>query len=367
MYIIEIVFYGVGIIQIVYWLYFLTGILRLRSSKPASPEPDIGVSIVVAANNELENLKKLIPSILNQNYESFELIIVNDRSTDGTLEYLHDLTKGENFKTLKVDHLPEHINGKKYAITLGIKAARFEQILLTDADCLPESEEWINSMASGFSGKKEIVLGFSNYEKKPGILNYFIRYETVLTGIQYLGAASMGHPYMGVGRNLAYTRDLFLRNKGFSGFQDVVGGDDDLFVNKYATGKNTASVVGQQAITLSTPKTTWSEYIRQKTRHLSVGKLYKSGSKMAISMFALSWIFTWILGGLLLIFNFQLGYPAYFLLVRVLLVILTFAIGIKKFGARFNVLGVIVLDILYSIYYILTGIRALFAKTIRWR
>jgi glycosyltransferase involved in cell wall biosynthesis len=202
-------FLAIGLVQILYWLYYLIGVILLRPIKQGPSIPKEGVSVVVAAKNELENLKVLIPAILNQEYPNFELIIVNDRSSDGTLEYIYELSQvHDNLEVRNVDDLPDHINGKKFALTLGIKAAQNDQVLFTDADCLPSSTDWIAAMSQGFSEKNAIVLGFSNYVHHSGFLNYFIRFETHLTGIEYLAAARLGAPYMGVGRNLCYKNFL---------------------------------------------------------------------------------------------------------------------------------------------------------------
>lgn len=361
-------FLAIGLVQILYWLYYLLGTLLLKPAKPASQISSEGVSVVVAANNELENLKALIPAIMSQEYPVFELIIINDRSSDGTLEYIHELSLiHDNLKVRNVDELPDHVNGKKFALTLGIKAAQYEQILFTDADCLPFSTDWIASMSQGFSDKKSIVLGFSNYVHHTGFLNYFIRYETLLTGIEYLAAARLGAPYMGVGRNLGYKKSLFLENKGFLGYQDIVGGDDDLFVNKHARAQNTSVVVGSAATTLSKAETSWSGYFRQKVRHLAVGKLYKFPSKFFLSLFSLSWIMIWATAVPAYILTKEPEYVLYLLSGRILLIIITFFVAKLKLGIAFNVLGVIFLDFIFAIYYIFVGTRALFAKTIKWK
>jgi glycosyltransferase involved in cell wall biosynthesis len=157
-------------------------------------------------------------------------------------------------KMVNIDSTPAHVNGKKYAITLGIKAAKHDWILLTDADCRPNNEQWIRVVSERCSEDKNFVLGYSAYEKRPGFLNLFIRFETLLTAIQYIGFALAGNPYMGVGRNLAYRKSVFLENKGFNNFLSVTGGDDDLFVNQHATAKNTAVVLGRRCTCEFVPK-----------------------------------------------------------------------------------------------------------------
>src|SRR5205809_1099854 len=147
------------------------------------------------------------------------------------------------------------INGKKYPLSIGIKEANHEVMLLTDADCVPASEHWIQKMQEAYHDGVEIVLGYGAYHKRPGLLNKLIRFETIHSAIQYLSYALAGTPYMGVGRNLSYKKDLFLRNKGFSSINHVPSGDDDLFINKVATKKNTKIIIDPESITRSIPKT----------------------------------------------------------------------------------------------------------------
>jgi len=354
-------------IQVIYWLFFLLGLARLGEGNINNNHPLEGISIIIAARDELENLKRLIPVLLKQNHPNFEIIIIDDRSDDGSDEFLINQEKEHTkLKALHIYDKPEHISAKKYAITLGIKAAKYKQVLLTDADCLPLSESWASEMASGFNNDKDIVLGFSNYTKLPGVLNYFIRFETLLTGIEYLASAANKLPYMGVGRNLAYKKTLFLENKGYLGYQELTGGDDDLFVNKYSNGSNTCTIVGKNAVTTSIPKTSWREYWHQKTRHLHIGKFYLPKTKGTLAVFNLSWIFSWILGAWCIISLENWQWVVYGLLLREIIILSSFFLATKKLGIAFEMAGIIFVDILYVIYYIFVGIRALIVKTISW-
>ncbi len=365
MLIVEFVFLTVVIIQLIYWLVWLVGVLKIK--KATSITKGHGISVIIAAKNEFENLQKLLPLLFKQNYDLFEVVIIDDRSSDESYDFLlNAANKYSNLKVITVNELPDHLNAKKYAITLGIKAASYEQVLLTDADCTPNSDNWIGSFANSWKDKSEFVLGFSSYDKKPGILNYFIRFETILTGIQYLGAAALGKPYMGVGRNLSYSKSLFLANKGFHGFQNLMGGDDDIFVNKYANGSNTSISISAESSILSIPKTKLSTFFIQKTRHLSVGKHYSSKSKIILGIFTLSWILTWGLLPFEIISTQNLMFPIALLLGRYILMGFAFAIFINKSEAKLNLLGLILLDFMFVLYYFVTGIRALLIKQVKW-
>jgi len=252
-----------------------------KSTKKESPTP--GISVIVCAKNEEENLQKFLPSILQQDYPEFEVVVVNDSSTDNSEQILMQLAA--KFKQLRYTSIPaDHLvmRGKKLAVTIGLKSAKFDHVVLTDADCYPVSDKWLQIMASNFSEEKKIVLGYGGYESQKGLLNTLIRYETTFTAIQYLSYAIKGRPYMGVGRNLAYKKSLFFDNKGFARHYHLQSGDDDLFVNENATGKNCAVEFSPESHTLSLPETTYRSWIKQKKRHLSAGSHYRTGSRIRL-------------------------------------------------------------------------------------
>jgi glycosyltransferase involved in cell wall biosynthesis len=351
-------------IQIVYLLMLTTSFANAhRSGQSSTP-----LSVIVCAHNEIENLKQLVPQLLSQDHENFELIVVDDRSSDGTDEYLvESASRYPKLRVVTVSHTPAHINGKKFALTLGIKAARNEWVVLTDADCRPASPSWLKNMAGLFSDEKSIVIGISPYQREPGLLNAFIRFEAILTMIQYVGMALAGRPYMGVGRNLAYRKSLFLDNKGFNDHLHVTGGDDDLFVNRHASSRNVAVVLGKEAIVRSLPKKTWRAYFRQKIRHLAVGRRYRFGDKFLLGLFSITWILSW-----LSLFSIPyLGTYAQFIaglfLFRWILLVTVFAIACRKAGERIALWKIPFLDFIYAFYYLVAGPVALLSKKVRWK
>ena len=183
--------------------------------------------------------------------------------------------------------------GKKFALTLGIKAAKYDYLLLTDADCYPRDKDWISSMAKHFFNKT-IVLGYGAYEKHKGLLNKLVRFDTFQVAMQYFSYALIGKTYMGVGRNLAYKKSLFFDNKGFATHLHLPSGDDDLFIKEVATYNNTAISIEYSSHTLSVPKMNWKSWIRQKSRHLSTGIYYKNYHKLMLGSWTLSQILFWL-------------------------------------------------------------------------
>lgn len=339
------------------------------------------VSIVVCAHDEAENLKALIPLLLSQDYPEFEVIIVNDRSNDSTFDFLLEETKVHaRLRMVNVKDTPERVNGKKYGITLGIKAAAHEWILLTDADCRPRDSQWIRSMSRHFVNGTQFVLGFSPYLRQPGFVNLFVRFETLLTAIQYFAFGWMKNPYMGVGRNLAYRKSLFLEQKGFNNYLHVTGGDDDLFVNMHAHGGNTRLQLEPESHVYSIPKTTWQSFIDQKVRHLSVGKRYRFSHRFLLALFGVAWILTWLSWLILVIWlmislagskTTLIAVETYLILgpflLRWILLILLFRSMLKKSSLGFGLWTLPILDFVYAIYYLSTGLVALTTKKIRWR
>lgn len=325
----------------------------------------VGVSIVIAAKNEAENLRKLIPRLLDQDHNNFEIVVVNDRSDDNTLSILQSF-HDSRLKFITIDRVENNFDPKKYALTKGIDEAQKEIVLLTDADCLPSSKNWVSSMARQFDNNTKIVLGVSQYEKERGFLNMFIRYETLLTAIQYISMAVLGNPYMGVGRNIAYRKAFFEDRGGFDTFKGVTGGDDDLFVNRNASKKNTRVLISPDAMVNTYPAKNMVEFLQQKTRHLSVGRKYKSKDKLWIAIFNISNISYLITG---IIFAYILNEPILFfsgLLIRWLLLMLAINRLLKNTGEKFGIHYIAVLDIIYILYYLFTGIRALFTKKVKW-
>lgn len=360
-----IIFLAVIGVQVIYFVIYIITLSKAIPQKPAQALP---VSVIICAHDEEQNLRELIPILLAQNHPEFEIVVVDDRSNDGTFDLLlQETSKDHRLRMVHVNRTPTLFNAKKYALTLGIKAAKYEWLLLTDADCRPDSKNWISSFARHFDTATQFVLGFSPYQRQPGFLNAFIRFETLISGMQYISFALLGIPYMGVGRNLSYRRSKFLEAKGFNNFTKITGGDDDLFVNQHARKSNTAICIEGDSIVSSFPKSTFSAYFTQKVRHLSVGKYYRFGHRLLLSLFTLSWLLTWFLGIPLAIFS-ELYYVVIgLLIVRIILVAATANVAAKKLHQLVELWMIPLLDFLYAFYYLVTGIKALATKKVRWK
>jgi cellulose synthase/poly-beta-1,6-N-acetylglucosamine synthase-like glycosyltransferase len=244
-----------------------------------------GVTVILAAHNEGYNLSHYLQALLTQDYPTYEVIVVDDGSEDNTRTVVESYsTHDPRLHMTFVPYGARVGSTKKLALTLAAKAAQYEYLLLTDADCVPESDHWISEMMAGFQSSIEIVLGFSPYFYEKGHVNRLVRYDTLFNSLHYLGAALCGHPYMGVGRNLAYRKSLFFESGGFTHLMNSRAGDDDLFVNHVATKANTAVVLSRDSFTWSPAKSSFKDWWQQKRRHLSVSPMYRAASRFRLSL-----------------------------------------------------------------------------------
>lgn len=271
----------------VYWYsrYLAAPARRIRKDKKCALSNDEmqkdelpGVTVIISAHNESYNLSQYLQALLTQDYPTYEVIVVDDGSEDNTREIVeHYLTQDPRLHMTFVPFGARVGSTKKLALTLGAKAAQYDWLLLTDADCRPESNHWISAMME--KATKDVVLGFSPYFYDKGYVNRLVRFDTLFNGLHYLGAALCGHPYMGVGRNLAYRKSLFFESGGFTHLMNSRAGDDDLFVNHVATKANTTVALDRESYVWSLAKTSLLEWLQQKRRHLSVSPAYRSATK----------------------------------------------------------------------------------------
>ncbi|MBN1413819.1 MAG: glycosyltransferase [Bacteroidales bacterium] len=318
---------GVFLFCFLIQLFFYLGIYsRLtfytRGNITATSEP---VSVIICARNEAENLGKYLPVVLSQQYPDFEVIVVDDGSSDETEEVLRQLkAMYPHLRTTTIREDKKFSHSKKLAVTIGIKAAKNDILVFTDADCEPAGNQWLSGMVSRFTGGKEIVLGYGGYFSRKGLLNKYIRYDTLIIAMQYLSFAISGFPYMGVGRNIAYRKSFFNATKGFTRHLHLLSGDDDLFVNENATRRNTTVECSHQSHTRSDPGHSIRQWIRQKKRHLTTAPLYKFRDKFLLLLEPVSRFIFYGLFAALLFFPeislYVLGVFAFRLIIQLIII-----------------------------------------------
>jgi len=365
--IIFIVLCSITAIQIFYYLFFFS---RLAFFK--NPTKNITqthpVSVIICARDEAANLAKNLPGSLVQAYSTtHEVIVVNDNSFDDSKYLLEEFER--NFKHLKIVELKQEakmIPGKKFPLSVGIKTAKHEIVLLTDADCVPSSEHWIEKIQESYDDSTEIVLGYGAYHKKKGLLNRLIRWETFHTALQYLSYALAGKPYMGVGRNLSYKKVIFFRHKGFSSFNHISSGDDDLFINTAATKNNTKINISPEAFTLSDSPSNWNQWIKQKRRHYSTAKYYKPLHKFLLGLYSLShFLFFPILITAIAYYSWQWSLLVFF--IRFIIQIIILYPSMKKLNEKDLFPFFILLDLWMFFYYFIFSITLLMKPRASWK
>ena len=363
--IVLLLFIIAGVIQLMYYAVLMIYWNRQPVIKPALTFPK--VSIVICARNEAENLEKNLPVVLQQDYPDFEVLVVNDGSEDETEEILKkNKSEISILKSITISPEEKIGSGKKYALQKGIQAASGEVILLTDADCIPASADWIKCMVRSL-GEQKIVLGISPYRKESSVLNSLAEYETALTAWQYISYCHAGIPYMGVGRNLCFYKDVFLQKKWTAEEMMLPSGDDDLFIQSMSNSGNTTTCSDKNSFTYSTAPASWKSWFRQKKRHLATGYHYSMQHRFLLGTFLASKLILYLSFIILLIFS-TVHLPAWSLLLSCLLVItaVNFVLH-QKSGLNYRWYWSNILDIVFVFSIIFTGIAANFSPQRSWK
>ncbi|MEI7594390.1 MAG: glycosyltransferase [Bacteroidota bacterium] len=346
--IIFFIFSGALLLQLCYYSIIFIRLAFFKQTYTQTQQQP--VSVVICAKNEEFKLRKNLQLILEQDYPNFEVVLVNDDSDDETALFIQDLKKEyANLKFVNLTSTTTFFKGKKFPLSIGILCAKNEWLLLTDADCAPASKNWLSQMQQNFTETTNMVLGFGAYEKQSGLLNKLIRFDSFYIALQYLSFAIVGMPYMGVGRNLAYRKSLFLKSKGFTSHYLIKSGDDDLFVNQNATRKTTRIEINPEAFTVSEAKSTFEKWVFQKRRHLSTGTYYKFAHKLVLSLLSISQWLLFLSFAALLYFNYNIYIIASAFLLRLIMQILVF----KRVMDKINNSDLIFFSILFEIFFMI--------------
>ena len=332
-------------VQLFYYLWYYTAVALYKSTEDSLEKPP--VSVIICARNEAENLNNFLPAVLEQDYHNYEVIVVNDCSEDNTYDILGQyLSKYPHLKVSAINRDPKFTHNKKLAQLIGIKAAKNELLLFTDADCKPDSNLWLATMISKFTTDTVFTLGYGGYFQTKGLLNAYIRYDCMTIAMQYLGMALRGLPYMGVGRNLAYKRSVFLKNKGFGVYSQLVSGDDDLFVNGNATANNTVVEFRHCSHTRSVPAATFKDFFKQKCRHFTTFPHYKLRDKILLLIEPVSRMLFYVALVVLAINRFMLPYVLACFGLRLCVQLITLILVSKKLNEQ----KIIIISLFFDIF-----------------
>uniref|UniRef100_UPI004047640B glycosyltransferase n=1 Tax=Algoriphagus sp. TaxID=1872435 RepID=UPI004047640B len=367
-------FFGIGfLIQLGYLLFiFSRTAWPIKGSTTTSIQyPEEGVTILVTARNKFKLLKVLIPKLFEQDYAKFEVLIVNDQSTDRTKRLLEDLMAHyPKLRSVTITYTPKHVTAKKFALTLGIKVAKNDVILFTEADCIPQSNQWLRKMTAPIREEgKTFAIGFAGVQKEGNSLNSWIQFETILRALFTFSFGLWKSPFTGTGKNLSYRKSFFMDKKGFRGFWNTEGGEDSLWISTHATGANSKVVINPEAIAVANPAATWKEYIIQEKQLLHSEKFFKVEDKRKMGSYGISHALYWIGGlGLLIYFGIDLQWEHFLIVLssmcmRSLLLLLLFHAASKNIQGILPKMKVLTNDFLYLGYFWVLGSISYQAKT----
>ena len=280
---------GLFLIQIIYYLCLYN---RIHARSRAVKQGDTHftqelppISVIICAREESENLRRNLGAVLEQDYPQFEVIVINDGNTDESEDYLTILE--EKYPHLYHSFVPDssrYISRKKLAVTLGIKASKYDWLVFTNANCMPQSNQWLRLMARNFTSRTQVVLGYSGYERGKGWLHKRAAFDNLFTSMRYLGFALAGKPYMGIGRNLAYRKELFFKVKGFSTHLNMQRGEDDLFINQVANENNTRVETSPDAVIRMQPVERYKDWKEEKVSYMATSRFYKGSQRWLLGL-----------------------------------------------------------------------------------
>lgn len=355
-----------ALIQILWLISQIKSFNLFSKRNPGKP-----ISVIIAAKNELENLKKLIPALRNQKYiRDWEVIIILDRCIDDSLAYLEKEKK--NFQHLiileqKQSDIPPEISPKKNALMKAIEIAKYDLILQTDADCYPKTDFWIKEMGESLKEDDVVVIGLSPYEKRPGFLNKIIQYDTSWTAGSMIYFARKGKAYMSLGRNQMFLKSYFHSKGGFGKYEKVHFGDDDLLIQNLDPQKKCNTCVTNDGQTVSIPESNWHDWLNQKLRHLMAGNYYPNKILKELILNYLTLPFYILLALALLFFPEYWFYCLALFLIRNILYAYLFKRLSLKSGSEINIVFIPVLDLLYICINLALGLKSRLRNNIEWR
>jgi glycosyltransferase involved in cell wall biosynthesis len=368
--IINIIYYSFligSILQILYWgvLFGRLAFFKIKKTLPVTEQPP--VSVIICAKNEATNLQKYLPSILKQNYLTFEVIVVNDNSSDDTEKILNQFKKQYNhLKIINLHSEERAVKGKKYALSKGINSAKYPNLLLTDADCEASSPEWITFMQSYQSNERNIGLGYGPMFRHSGWLNILTRLETTYTAIQYFSFALWKMPYMGVGRNLTYKKQVFDRVNGFQSHGHIASGDDDLFISEASKGQKINVILNEETFMYSEPKADLDSFLTQKGRHLSTSTHYRMIHKILLGGYSVSLFSLHVYFFILIMLQISVNLLLFLYLARLIIFWAVNYSIFKKLKVLDLWFALPLLDILYLIYLLGIFPALIFRNTSKW-
>lgn len=329
-------------------LNFVTGKMRLialvwlyHSQRRTDKKPRL--SVIICAKNEALNLKQNLPVILNQDYQDYEVIVVDDNSTDQTKTLIEAMQS--DYQHLRYIPISSPTGpGKKMALKKGLESAKNDFVVLTDADCQPSGNEWLSAFAQHIGEKPTVIIGYGKHARRGGLLNVLQRYDTGYIAMNYMSKALWGYPYMGVGRNMGYSIEL---HKASNLETKIASGDDDLFVQAVKTKAVFVTLINKESFTISPAKAQLKGWLNQKARHTTTAGYY---STFKILSLGFEWLFRCLfyVGSILLLASGYLNLGLSLLFLNALTLFMCNGFWLNKLREKDLILFTPVLDFIYT-------------------
>ena len=265
------------LIQLFYQI--LMAHFSLSGKKKDKPVDYPSFSIIVPSRNYEENLRELIPTLLEQDYPEFEVVVVDDCSYDATEWYLNELKLQSNkLKTSRIIQETDFPNA--LAITIGIRAASNEWLIFLNPLCRVSGKDWLKSFAEELNPKSEAAFGFVNYTNSYGSMRKFIKYENFDSFILYGSARYLGLSMPITDMNVAYKREQFLSRRGFAAVLDSPFSENELYLNKISNRSNSVYLQNRATAVSFVGDTDWYDGMNFKKKQLLLKKKFTVGQSI---------------------------------------------------------------------------------------
>jgi len=355
-----IIFASAAFIQLLYlWVLFGRFAFSRKKYVSNSLPP---ATIVITAHNQISGLEENLLLYLGQDYPNFEVLVVNDNSDDGSGDLLKEYM--QIYPRLHIVELTQSLNwfkGKKFPLSLGIKSANNDLVVITDAHCKPASHLWLQEMVSAYKPETEIVLGYSTYDI-PSKINIWLRFWNFFDALFYFAMAQWGMPFKGVGKNLSYRRKLFYKQKGFISHYTISVGDDELFINKAATSKNTSWRISKDSVMRSVKEITFGAWWKKEITRLMLREYFKTGHRFILSFNALTIIVFYVLFVVLLTLKAGWIMILSIFVLRLISQLIVYGYAQKRFGEKKLLLLTPFFEIFLMLIDIIIWVGLLFTK-----
>ncbi len=335
---------------------------KIFKNKEQIKKKENSISIIVSAKNEENNIPKLLYSLEKQNYpkEKYEVIIVDDDSNDNTFNLIKNLISNKSiFRIIKSDN--KKIFGKRGALQKGIEDAKYDYIVITDADCEPQSD-WLISFSNIFNQGYDFAFGIAPFYQTKNLINKISCYENFRNSILAFAFTQSNLPYTATSRSIGFSKNAFTKLNGYFNTTDSISGDDDLLLREAVKNNlKIGLVIDNNSFSFSKTKLILKDYLNQRARHLTSSSHYLLKQKLILAF--------WHFINLVSLFSiFLIPINSIFIFPFLVKFIFDFLTSIKyqkQFYYKFSLLEILYLQIFYEIFLIIHFINSK-RKNISW-